>query len=142
MLGTFLISDKQLPGALMSIEDQEAVHGMACGEFPAATGNCSVVAPANCAQAPTVVVGAVGWDCAPAGAACVGCTAANITCNGGYDPAGTHLCFLTTPPCCASATCANAGVWVHTCNCNGPAGPAAGTRMLAGVTYNVPTGCP
>jgi len=141
LLGTFLISDNQLPGALMSIECQQAVHGMACGEFPAQTGNCSVPA-APCAQVATVVAGAVGNDCAPVGALCGDCTAGNITCNGGYDPAGTHLCFLTTPPCCAQATCANAGAWVHSCNCDGPAGAPAGTRMLAGVTYNVPSGCP
>jgi len=145
LLGTLLISDNQLPGALMSIEDQGAVHGMACGEFPSTAGNglCSVPAAA-CAKKPTIRAGGIGDDCVNAAqcAACTG-TQTNITCQGTYDPAGTHLCFLTTPTCCASATCVNGGVFFGwTCDCSGPASPPGGMRMLAQVVYNVPSGCP
>ena len=146
LMGTFLISDNQLPGDLMSAEGQQAVHGMACGEFASTQGNglCSVPAAA-CATKPTVRVGGVGVDCAPPGVQCAACTGTqtNITCQGGYDPTAAHLCFLTTPPCCGSATCANGGVFFGwTCDCTGAASPPGGMRMLAVVTYNVPTGCP
>jgi hypothetical protein len=144
LLGTFLISDNQLPGALMSIEDQQAVHGMACGENPSTTGQslCSVPAFA-CAEVPGPV-GTVGNACAVPGANCAACTGTdwNITCQGTYDPAGTHLCFLTTPACCASVTCMDHGMFWVSCGCDGPAGAPSGMRMLATVTYNVPSGCP